>query len=145
MISWFYGTTQSVHIVHYDTLWKIQNYMYSTLWKLQKFILTKKFRQINFLVISLVIMLFSRNFWQKWVRVNFRNFHTTLWKLRNFTATDFPQNFHQIKVLLRNWFDGKKFAWQWISRFSTLCSVHNVEKRKIHCHEHFFYRQINLE
>ena len=128
MISWFYGTTQSVHIVHYDTLWKIQNYMYSTLWKLQKFILTKKFRQINFLVISLVIMLFSRNFWQKWVRVNFRNFHTTLWKLRNFTATVFSQKFRQINVLLKKLFYKliwrKKIAWRSeFLVFSTLCST----------------------
>ena len=44
----------------------------------------------------------------------------TLWKLRNFTATVVT------KILLKNftinWFDGKKFALQWISRFSTLCA-----------------------
>ena len=37
----------------------------------------------------------------------------------------FSQIFRQINVLLKNftinWFDGKNFAWQWISRFSTLC------------------------
>jgi len=43
-----------------------------------KFTLTKKiFRQINSLACSLV-KLFSRNFWQKSVRVNFRNFHTVV-------------------------------------------------------------------
>ena len=42
-----------------------------------KFSLTeKKIRQINFLVISLVKLLLSRNFCQKSVRENFRNFHT---------------------------------------------------------------------
>ena len=48
-----------------------------TLWKLRKFTLTEKiFRQITYLVISLVKLLLSRNFCQKCVRVNFRNFHT---------------------------------------------------------------------
>ena len=36
----------------------------------------KKFRQINSLVTSLVTTLFSRNFCQRWVTVNFHNFHT---------------------------------------------------------------------
>ena len=36
----------------------------------------KKFRQINSLVFSLVNTLLSRNFCQKSVTVNFRNFHT---------------------------------------------------------------------
>ena len=63
-----------------------------TLWKLQKFTLTeKKFRQINYLVISLVKTLLSRNFCQKRVRVNFRNFHTvhTVWKMLRFSLTHF--------------------------------------------------------
>ena len=46
------------------------------------------------------------------------------------TATVFSQNFRQINVLLKNfimnWFDGKSFAWQWISRFSTLWDVHTA-------------------
>ena len=47
------------------------------LWKNEKFTLTeKKFRQINYLVTLLVKPLLSRNFCQKWVRVNFCNFHT---------------------------------------------------------------------
>ena len=50
-----------------------------TLWKLQKFSLTeKKFRQINYLVISLVKPLLSRNLCQKSVRVNFCNFYTVM-------------------------------------------------------------------
>ena len=48
-----------------------------TLWKNEKFTLTEIiFRQINSLVIYLVNALLSRNFCQKSVRVNFRNFHT---------------------------------------------------------------------
>ena len=48
-----------------------------TLWKLQKFTLAeKKFRQINYLVISLVKPLLSRDFCEKSVRENFCNFHT---------------------------------------------------------------------
>ena len=50
-----------------------------TLWKLQKFTLTEKiFRQIAYLVISLVKVLLSRNFCQKRVRVKFWNFHTVV-------------------------------------------------------------------
>ena len=37
---------------------------------------SKKIRQITYSVISLVKMVLSRNFCQKRVRVNFRNFHT---------------------------------------------------------------------
>ena len=51
--------------------------MEHTLWKSQKCTLTeKKFRQINYLVISVVKTLLSRNFCQKIVKVNYRNFHT---------------------------------------------------------------------
>ena len=50
-----------------------------TLWKNEKFTLTKIFfRQINSLVIYLVNALVSRNFCQKSVRVNFRNFHSVV-------------------------------------------------------------------
>ena len=46
-------------------------------WKYEKFALTENFfRQINYLVISLVKPLLSRNFCQKCVRVNFRNYPT---------------------------------------------------------------------
>ena len=52
--------------------------------------------------------------------------HNTVCKLRNFTATIFSQKFHEINFLLKNsdlskliW--RKKFVWQWISRFSTIC------------------------
>ena len=51
--------------------------MENTLWKLRKFTLTeKKIREITYLAISLVKLLLSRNFCQKCVRVNSRNFHT---------------------------------------------------------------------
>ena len=53
-----------------------ENYGY-TLWKNQKLTLTEFFfRLINYLVISLVNTLVSRNFCQNTVRVNFSNFHT---------------------------------------------------------------------
>ena len=50
---------------------------YYTVWKFQKFSLTEKiFRKINSLVTYLVKPLVSRNFCQKCVTENFRNFHT---------------------------------------------------------------------
>ena len=50
-----------------------------TVWINEKFtLILKRFRQIIYLVISLVKPLFSRNFFQKSMRVNFRNFHTVL-------------------------------------------------------------------
>ena len=66
----------------------------------------KKIRQINYLAISLVKILPSRNFCQKRMRVNSRNFHTvwsrnnefvlwyfsTAWKFREFSLTYFWQN-----------------------------------------------------
>ena len=56
-----------------------------TLWKLQKFTVTKKnfVKLTTYLVISLVKMLLSRNFCQKRVTVNFRNFHTVFGKPGN--------------------------------------------------------------
>ena len=50
------------------------------MWKNEKFYLTKKiFRQINSLVTYLVKPLLSRNFCQKCVRENVRNFLTVLY------------------------------------------------------------------
>ena len=58
--------------------------------------------------------LISRNFCEKMVTAKFRNFQGF-----------FSQKFRQITILVKkftiNWFDGKKFAWQWISRLSTRC------------------------
>ena len=77
-------------------------------------LIKKEFRQINFLVIYLVKPLLSRNFCQKSVRENLRNFHTVV----------ILQKFRQINILQKkftiNWFDGKEFAWQIVSQFSTL-------------------------
>ena len=58
---------------------------FGTLWKLQKFTVTKKnfVKLTTYLVISLVKMLLSRNFCQKRVTVNFRNFHTVFGKPGN--------------------------------------------------------------
>ena len=50
-----------------------------TVWKNAKLSLTEKiFREINSLVTSLVKTVLSRNFCQKCMRENFRNFHTVL-------------------------------------------------------------------
>ena len=59
-----------------ESKFPFENYGY-TLWKNQKLTLTEFFfRLINYLVISLVNTLVSRNFCQNTVRVNFSNFHT---------------------------------------------------------------------
>ena len=47
------------------------------------------FREINYLVIYLVNALLSRNFCQKGVRVNFRNFHSVHLFRRNLSAKGF--------------------------------------------------------
>ena len=58
------------------------------------------------------------------VKGNCSRFHYFYCKMQTVESTVFTQKFRQINVLLKNftidWFDGKKFAWQWISRFSTL-------------------------
>ena len=58
----------------------------------------KKIRQINYVVISFVNPLLSRNFCEKSVRVNFRNFHTVVWKNAKFTLTE--KIFRQINSLV---------------------------------------------
>ena len=64
----------------------------------EQFTLKEKiFRQINCFVLSLFSEYVAfTDFWQKCVRVNFRNFHTLrdqmLRKFRNFTARIFPIN-----------------------------------------------------
>ena len=99
-------------------------------WKTKTLLIEKKYfmKWTTYLVISLVKQLLSQNFCQKNERVNFHNFHTTLWKLRNFTATVFSQKFRQINVLLKKLF--YKLIWRkkitWRSEFlvfSTLCST----------------------
>ena len=59
-----------------SSLFLYMHYVTHTVWKNEKFSLTeKKFRQISYLVISLVKPLLSRNVCQKSVRDNFCNFH----------------------------------------------------------------------
>ena len=54
----------------------------------RQFSLTEEiFREINSLLTYLVNSLLSRNFCQKSVRENFRNFHTVLWECQDFSAT----------------------------------------------------------
>ena len=60
---------------------------HSAVWINEKFSLTKKFRQINNLVISLVKPLLSRNFCEKIVRENFHTAHCG--KMKKFTLTKF--------------------------------------------------------
>ena len=77
-------------IVIYQKLSKVSYiHTYSvTVWKNKKFSLNEKiFREISYLVTSLVKPLFSRNFCQKSVRENFRNFHTVSVEMYNFSAT----------------------------------------------------------
>ena len=81
-----------------------------TVWKNEKFSLTDFFRQINYLVISLVKLLFSRIFCGKSVRgENFCNFHT-VWKIRNFTATIFSQKIPWNQLFVRELYS--KLIWQ---------------------------------
>ena len=89
-------------------------------------------------------MLVSKNLCQNRVKV-FRSFHTTVLKLWHFTAIILSQKFHENNFLLKNfslnWFDEKtnNNAWQWIPRFSTLCTLHTtVWKNEI------FYLVISL-
>ena len=70
---------------------------YFTVWKNEKFTLIEKiFRQIPYLVLSLVKTLLWRNFCQKSVRVNFRNFHTVLHNFSFFFVV--LQKFREIKA-----------------------------------------------
>jgi len=65
-----------IHCFHENFVWYHFHYQF-TLWKLRKFTLNEKiFRQITYLVISLVKLILSRNFCQKCVRMNFHYFHT---------------------------------------------------------------------
>ena len=61
----------------------------------ERFTIIEKIRQINYLVNSLVKPLLSRNFCQKNVRVNFRNFHTVRLKYKR---TILRENDIQCKV-----------------------------------------------
>ena len=74
----------------------------------------------------------------------------------NLLSLIFDKNFVKatilLKKLLKNWFHGKQFRWERISRFSTLCTVHRllwltfygktfVKSTVISCfHEIYFHR-----
>ena len=80
----------------------------------EKISLTKKiFRQINSLVTYLLVkMLISRNFCQKSVRENFRNFHTvpyTVWKNTKFSHRIFFREISSLVITLlsRNFYQKK--------------------------------------
>ena len=67
-----------------STLWCSTVQYCGTVWKNEKYSLNEKiFRQIISLVTSLVKPLLSRNFCQKGVRENFRNFHSVCGKVKN--------------------------------------------------------------
>ena len=71
--------------------------VFHTVWKLREFSLTKKkFRQINSLATYLVKSLLSRNFCQKCLRENSRNFHTVHQSLIQ-TVIVFLTTYHIIK------------------------------------------------
>ena len=77
---------------------------------------------------NLVKPLLSRNFCQKCVRENFRNFHTVhseVWKKRKFTLA--WQKFRESNVL------SKEVTKEFISRNIFLVRE-KLEKREIHCH-----------
>ena len=77
--------------------------MYCTVWKNENFSLTKKiFRQINSLVTYLVKPLLSRNFRQKCVRENSRNFHnvTLLCYSDGLPYAITPKKFREINYLV---------------------------------------------
>ena len=59
----------------------------------------KKIREINSLAIFLVKTLLSRNFCQKSVRENFRNFHTVVLQNEKFSLT--KKIFREINSLVR--------------------------------------------
>ena len=109
---------------------------YLTVWRNEKSCITRKiFREINLHWSYLVKTLISRNFLSETVIQKFRKLHTvylTLWKLRKFTATIFPQKFRESNFLQKKLYSDliwrKIFAWQWISRFSTLniCDFHSA-------------------
>ena len=105
----------------------------------------KIFRQITYLVLSFVKTLLWRKFFQKSVRVNFRNFHTVVWLHHTVEITEFyshSEKFRQMNFLaislVRCYFHEifAKNVWELISAISSLCLR---KKREIYCHlwKHF--------
>ena len=101
----------------------------------------KKIRQSKYLVIHLVKTLFSRNFCQKYVRLNHSNFHsvhTVLCKKHDHCYIHifgkfnfFPSN---QSYLLKSWFHGNFLSW---SRF--IVFFHTVSKHSKIGFTKYFY------
>ena len=94
----------------------------------------KKFRQINYLLISLALVkpLISRNFCKKSVRENWCNFHTAHCECGK-TRHSVPRNFfRQIALQLLQWLFSQGFAMDF------RCII-AIPREKIHCnfHENF--------
>ena len=95
------------------------------MWKNEKFSHLKIFRQINSLVTYLVKPLLSRNFCQKCMRGNSRNFHTVLlyvWVLHS------VEKYFVKWTLFRNFFQGiniifTKFLFKCMNNFRTVLRV----------------------
>ena len=89
------------------------------------------FRQINSLVTYLVKPLLSRNFWQKCVRENSRNFHTvTVWKFKNISATKILReiNFWDSRTskICHFWHFPDSEIWFWL--FFAICEGWSLPK-----------------
>ena len=71
------------HLFHSSLVWKLRKFTVTQCRKTRNSLslLENFFRQINYLVISLVKPLLSRNFCEKSVRENFCNFHTVVLQL----------------------------------------------------------------
>ena len=96
-------------------------------WKDEKINLTKEiFRQINSLVIYLIIPLLSRNFWQKCERVNLRDFHNRLCSVKK--REILCQASNQLTVLTVK-FTSKTSIWRKICEEKTVaikfCNFHS--------------------
>ena len=88
-----FDLTKKVLVRVYVSFFQTLEFLRITVWKNDEFTLTaKKFRQINYLVISLVKPLLSQNFFQKCVRVISRNFHTVRFTL-NLNQRSMKSNF----------------------------------------------------
>ena len=132
--------------VKYKSVQITQFYILSFIQFWQKFRESNGFTKVNYKTTKDLIWLTEHFFGESEFLVFPRTQHVTLWKFRNFIATVFSQKFRQINVLLKNitihWFDGKKFAWQKISRFSTLCYCTVWKNEKLTLIEKIF-RQTN--
>ena len=97
----------------------------------------KKYRQINYVEISLAKMLFSRNFCQKSVKVNFRNFHTALCTMHTSVAL-FSWNQIMVVVVVQ-------FFLLTQTRVRKAGLERNVKRRKLWCYitQPFFFLMVH--